>query len=88
MIMVLGYVGNWKQALGPIHTYSNIFENGVFFSFFAFRLYVTENGGFRKRSPERRLLITQTFRIRVDGRKQRFTKAMMSSLESSHPMSS
>ena len=34
---------------------------------------ITENRGFRKLSPEWRISKTETFRIRVDGRKQRFS---------------
>ena len=39
---------------------------------------VTENGSFRKRSPEWRFLKTPGFRLRVDGQKRKFSNAMMS----------
>ena len=39
---------------------------------------VTENAPFQKRSPEWRFLRTRAFCVRVDGRKQRFSNAMMS----------
>ena len=42
----------------------------------------TENQGFQIRSPEWRLLKTVTYRLRVDGRKRRFSNTMTSCLGS------
>ena len=67
---------------GPVHTIAFSFENAYFFICFRLpstlirsktEVYVCENGGFRKRSPEWRFLKTEVQRLCVDRRKRRFS---------------
>ena len=66
---------------GPVHAYPDFFENGDFFSVCTCpQVSATNTEVFDKRSPDCRFLKTEIYRIRVDGRKRRFSNTMTSKL--------
>ena len=78
-------LARFTKNLGPVHTNPFSFENAYFFIRFyrsstlkrsKTEMFIYENGGFRKRFPEWRLLKTQVYRISVDGKNGGFQKRL------------
>ena len=84
--IVIYQVDSVRHHQGPVHFYICFvwINRYLFFRFVlpSTRMYLvktlTENASFQKRSPEWRVLKKPASRLRVDGRKRRFSNTMMS----------